>query len=87
MRKPVWPWERTTAWRKVKAVMEAAKIADGPHRTPKGLRHAYAINALNKNVPLNMVSKWMGHAQMETTAIYANAIGEEQQAIAARMWA
>ncbi len=86
MRAAVWPWERTTAWRKVKAVMETAKIADGPHRTPKGLRHAYAINALNKNVPLNMVSKWMGHAQMETTAIYANAVGEEQQATAARMW-
>ena len=84
---PVWPWEGTTAWRKVKAVMIAAHIGDGPHRTPKGLRHAYAIHALNKGVPLNMVSKWMGHAQMETTAIYANAVGEEQHAIAARMWA
>jgi integrase/recombinase XerD len=33
-----------------------------------------------------MVSKWLGHSQMETTAIYANAVGEEQQTIAARMW-
>jgi hypothetical protein len=41
---------------------------------------------LSKNVPLNMVCKWMGHSQMETTAIYANAVGEEQQSIAARMW-
>jgi hypothetical protein len=32
------------------------------------------------------VSKWMGHAKMETTAIYCNAVGEEQQTIAARMW-
>ena len=87
MNAPVWPWGRTTAWMKVKAVMSAANIADGPHRTPKGLRHAYAIHALNRGVPLNMVSKWMGHAQMETTAIYANAVGEEQHAIAARMWA
>jgi hypothetical protein len=31
--------------------------------------------------------QWMGHSQMETTAIYANAVGEEQQSIAARMWA
>jgi hypothetical protein len=30
---------------------------------------------------LNMVFKWMGHSQMETTAIYANAVGEEQQSI------
>jgi integrase/recombinase XerD len=33
-----------------------------------------------------MLSKWMGHSIMEITAIYANAVGEEQQAIAARMW-
>jgi integrase/recombinase XerD len=33
-----------------------------------------------------MVSKWLGHSQMETTAIYTNAVGEEQQTIAARMW-
>jgi len=83
---PLWPVSRVTAWRQVSAVMIAAGIADGPHRCPKGLRHAYAIHALSKNVPLNMVSKWMGHAQMETTAIYANAVGEEQQSIAARMW-
>ena len=83
---PLWPWSRTTAWRRVVAVMKQADIAEGPHRVPKGLRHGYAIHALNKGVPLNMVSKWMGHSIMEITAIYANAVGEEQQAIAARMW-
>lgn len=83
---PLWPISRVTAWRQITAVMVAAAIPEGPHRCPKGLRHAYAIHALSKNVPLNMVSKWLGHAQMETTAIYANAVGEEQQAIAAQMW-
>jgi integrase len=83
---PLWPIARNTAWRRVTAVMQAAGIPEGPHRCPKGLRHGYAIHALSKNVPLNMVSKWMGHSQMETTAIYANAVGEEQQRIAARMW-
>ncbi len=34
-----------------------------------------------------MLSKWMGHASLEVTAIYANALGEEQHNIAARMWA
>ena len=52
----------------------------------KGLRHGYAINAVTKGVPLHMLSKWMGHSILEITAIYANAMGEEQQAIAARMW-
>jgi hypothetical protein len=30
--------------------------------------------------------KWLGHAQLTTTALYANAVGEEEQEIAARMW-
>jgi site-specific recombinase XerD len=51
--------------------MQAAGIPEGPHRCPKGLRHGYAIHALSKSVPLNMVPKWMGRFQMETTAIYA----------------
>jgi integrase/recombinase XerD len=83
---PLWSWSRTTAWRRVVAVMKNAEISEGPHRVPKGLRHGYAINALNKGVPLNMLSKWMGHSIIEITAIYANAVGQEQQAIAARMW-
>ena len=37
-------------------------------------------------VPLNMLKKWMGHASIETTAIYADAVGKEEQEIAARMW-
>jgi integrase/recombinase XerD len=83
---PLWSWSRTTAWRRVVAVMKQADIVPGPHRVPKGLRHGYAIHALNKGVPLNMLSKWMGHSIMEITAIYANAVGAEQQVIAARMW-
>jgi integrase/recombinase XerD len=83
---PLWSWSRTTAWRRVVAVMTQADISEGPHRVPKGLRHSYAIHALHKGVPLHMLSKWMGHSIMEITAIYANAVGQEQQAIASRMW-
>jgi site-specific recombinase XerD len=84
---PLWSWSRTTAWRRVVAVMKQADISEGPHRVPKVLRHGYAIHALHKGVPLTMLSKWMGHSILEITAIYTNAVGEEQQAIAARMWA
>jgi integrase/recombinase XerD len=83
---PLWPWSRITAWRRVLEVMDAAKIANGPHKCPKGLRHGYGVHAISKNIPLNMLSKWMGHASLEVTAIYANALGEEQRNIAARMW-
>ena len=86
---PLWNWTRVHAWRVIKEVMELAEIADGPHRTPKGLRHSFGVNGSVSGVPLNMLSKWMGHADIKTTAIYANAIGtigKEEQDIAARMW-
>ena len=84
--KPLWSWSRMTAWRKVLAMMDQAEIADGPHKTPKGLRHGYGVHAISSGVPHNMLSKWMGHASLEVTAIYANALGEEQRNIATRMW-
>jgi integrase/recombinase XerD len=82
----LWDWSRSTAFRRVIEVMDAAKIPDGPHKCPKGLRHGFGVMAITNGIPLNMVSKWMGHASLEVTAIYANALGEEQRAIASRMW-
>ena len=81
----LWPWSRPTAWRHVCAVMRAADIA-GLHATPKGLRHGFGIKAVVSNVPLNLTQKWLGHAQLATTAIYADAIGPEERRIAERMW-
>jgi integrase/recombinase XerD len=37
-------------------------------------------------VSLNLVQRWLGHASMNTTAIYLQAIGNEEREIAARMW-
>lgn len=82
----LWPWSRMTAWRRVQEVIAAAGIADGPHACPKGLRHGFGVQAVSRGIALNMVQKWLGHAQLTTTAIYANAVGEEEQSIAARMW-
>jgi len=86
LNEPLWPWSRMTAWRKVQDVIEAAGIGKGPHACPKGLRHGFGVAAVSKGIALNMVQKWLGHAQLTTTAIYANAVGEEEQSIAARMW-
>ena len=81
----LWRWERTTAWRRVQAVMADAGLK-GPQATPKGLRHTFGVQAVNAGIPLNLVQRWLGHAQLSTTAIYADAVGAEEQAIAARMW-
>ena len=83
---PLWTYSRKTAYRRIKEVMAEASIAPGPHCSPKGLRHGFGVHAVSSHVPLNMLQKWLGHATMETTAIYADAVGEEQQNLAARMW-
>ncbi len=77
--------DRVTAYRWVKQVMQEAGIS-GPQACPKGLRHGFGIQAISSGVPLNMLQKWMGHASIKTTAIYANAVGKEEREIAKRMW-
>jgi len=81
----LWPWSRMTGWRAVHAVMQDARL-DGPHASPKGLRHGFGVAAVSAGIPLNLVQKWLGHAQLTTTAIYANAVGAEEKDIARRMW-
>jgi integrase len=81
----VWSWKRTSAWKAVKLVMQNAGI-DGHLCKPKALRHAFAIEAGQKGVPLNIVQRWLGHARIETTSIYANALGPEERNLARRCW-
>lgn len=81
----LWRWSRTTAYRRVKEVMKAAGI-HGACATPKGVRHSFGILAVMSGVPLNLVQKWLGHSRLATTAIYTDAIGNEEQEIARRMW-
>jgi integrase len=84
-RELLWPWSRMTAWRYVHAVMEQAGLS-GTHASPKGLRHGFGVAAVSAGIPLNLVQKWLGHANLTTTAIYANAVGAEEKDIAKRMW-
>jgi integrase len=59
----LWPWSRMTGWRVVHRVMQDAGLA-GPHASPKGLRHGFGVQAVSKGIALNMVQKWLGHAQL-----------------------
>jgi integrase len=81
----LWPVSRTTAWRRVAEVLDEAGI-EGPQSSPKGLRHGFGVQAVSSGVPLNLVQRWLGHAQLSTTAIYADAVGAEERGLMARMW-
>jgi integrase/recombinase XerD len=84
-RERLWGCCRTTAWNRVKCCMDKANIA-GTQASPKGLRHSFAIVALQSGVPINFVRKWLGHARLSTTEVYTNAVGDEEQTIASRLW-
>lgn len=81
----VWAQHRATAWRAVKRTMDLADIA-GPMACCKGLRHGFAMKAAGKNVPPNLIQRWMGHASSVTTAIYLDAVDMEERGFAARIW-
>ena len=79
------PINRSTAWRAVKKVLAEAGVS-GAAATPRGFRHGVGVTAVGRGVALNLVRKWLGHAALSTTAIYADAVGEEERSIADRMW-
>ena len=81
----LWPIARSTAWQRVKTVMREAGVG-ATAASPKGLRHGFGVHAVRSGVPLNLLQRWLGHADIATTAIYADVMGAEEREIAARMW-
>ena len=65
---------RSTAWRWVKAALARAQergtIPAGRWVGTHTLRHSAARHWLAEGVPINHVSKWLGHASIQTTLIY-----------------
>ena len=83
--KPLWPWSRATAHRKIARTMADAGV-EGPQACPKGLRHGFGIAAVAAGVPLPTVAATLGHANLQTTAVYTTAAGLEARDFLARMW-
>lgn len=81
----IWPCSRPTAWRRVKIVMRLAGIPEAQSK-PKALRHAFAIEGTQQRISLSLLKKWLGHAKLETTEIYATPLGREERALARLMW-
>jgi integrase/recombinase XerD len=82
----LWNFSRTSGYRLVKEYMKRANIAGGM-ACPKGLRHGFAVECLAHKIPLSTVQKWLGHARLETTAIYLDVSGDEERELAKRLWA
>ena len=65
---------RSTAWRWLKtSLVDAEKlnqVAAGKKVGTHTLRHSAARHWLASGVPINVVSRWLGHASLQTTLIY-----------------
>ncbi len=55
----------------VKHYAMAANIRKHEEIHPHTLRHSYATHLQNSGVPLNVIQNMLGHARLETTAIYS----------------
>ena len=71
---------RQAAWRWYKAALKACYAAG---TIPKGkrcgthtLRHSAARYWLLNEVPINVVSKWLGHSQLATTMVYTQLVSD-----------
>ena len=63
-----------TAWRwvqaAVKRAVELGAIAPGKRVVTHTLRHSYARHLLMSGIPINYLSRWLGHSSIQTTLIY-----------------
>lgn len=81
----LWSIHRQTARRWVGQVMTMADLS-GCNANSRGLRHGFAIGCVEEDIPITTLKKWLGHARLSTTAIYTDALGAEELALAARRW-
>ena len=77
---------RTTAWRWVQAAaqtaMDRGQLAQGRHVGTHTLRHSYARHLLMNGVPLNYLSRWLGHSDIKTTLIYLELVPDHTGSLA-----
>ncbi len=63
-----------TVWRWVQAAVKRAEelgaIAPGKRVGTHTLRHSYARHLLMNGIPINYLSRWLGHSSIQTTLIY-----------------
>jgi len=63
----------------------------GRHRQAAAARNPVPVSSAatvtkESGIPINLTQRWLGHARMTTTAIYAAACGPEELALADRFW-
>ena len=76
----------TTAWRWVKTAVKRAEelgtIAQGKRIGTHTLRHSYARHLLMNGIPINYLSRWLGHSSIQMTLIYLELVPDPSGSLA-----
>ena len=76
----------TTAWRWVQAAVKRAEelgaVAPGKRIGTHTLRHSYARHLLMNGIPINYLSRWLGHSSIQTTLIYLELVPDPTGSLA-----
>ena len=76
----------TTAWRWVKTAVRSAEelgaISPGKQVSTHTLRHSYARHLLMNGIPINYLSRWLGHSSIQTTLIYPELVPDPTGSLA-----
>ena len=76
----------TTAWRWVKTAMKRAEelgaISPGKRMGTHTLRHSYARHLLMNGIPINYLSRWLGHSSIQMTLIYLELVPDPSGSLA-----
>ena len=75
-----------TAWRWVQASVRLAEelgaLAPGKRVGTHTLRHSYARHLLMNGIPINYLSRWLGHSSIQTTLIYLELVPDPTGSLA-----
>ena len=74
----VWRWVQAS----VKRAEELGAIAPGKRIGTHTLRHSYARHLLMNGIPINYLSRWLGHSSIQTTLIYLELVPDPTGSLA-----
>ena len=74
-----WPWVQAAA----KRAEELGVLRAGKRIGTHTLRHSYARHYLLNGVPINYLSRWLGHSSIQTTLIYLELVPDPMGSVAA----
>jgi site-specific recombinase XerD len=77
------PWSAAGVRREFRRL--AARTGVRRRFAPHQLRHAHALELAREGVPLNIIQRQLGHANLGTTSIYLQGIDPEEIITAVRM--